>query len=949
MRYAQVWKLVKMIHSHRFVQAGRAYPAPLALLLLACAPVFAQQYSISTVAGGAPPATPASATGIGIGQPRRVAVDSAGNVYFSSGNCIFEIAGGQLALIAGNSRPGFSGDGGPATSAMLNQPQGIAIDASGNIYIADTLNNRVRVVNSSGIIRTFAGTGQVGGPNNFGDGGPAVQAYLHLPGGVAVDKSGNVYIADTADNTIRKVTPDGNIATIAGDGYPSYQGDTGAANTAELHSPQDVAVDSSGNVYIADTGNALIRKINTDGVINLVAGTPGLASYAGDNGAATSAGIIEPYSVAVDSNGNIFIAEPNDGRIREVTVSNGKINTVAGNGTLGFTGDGSTATNAELNRPTGLALDSSGNVYIADSVNNRVRKVSGGNISTVAGNGVYSYSGDGGPATSAQFNSPQAVAVDAAGNLYIADTGNNVVRQVTAKGIVTTIAGTGTAGFGGDNGAATSAQLNAPQGIAVDSAGNVYVADTANSRVRKISNGTITTVAGSGTVGYGGDGGAAASAQLNTPVGLAFDKGGNLYIADLGNNVIRKVSTSGSISTVAGNGSQGYSGDNGLATLAQLNGPESVAVDSAGNLYIADTLNSAVREVTAGGTILTVAGTGFPGYSGDGHLATAAQLGSPTAVAVDSAGNVYIADSGARIRKVFSAGVIVTIAGTGIRNYTGDGGAATSATMNGATGISMDANGDLFLADASNNAIRELTFTGSGISISAAVDGASNQFGSIVPGEVVALYGSNIGAPSLISNTPTNGVFGTSVGGTSVIVNGALAPILYTSPSQVGFIVPFSITGGTAQISVFNQNQASAPVTANVAAANPAIFTLDQSGQGQAAAINQDGSINSAAHPAKAGSYVSLYITGAGQLSTPVQDGSLATSQLNYVSAPTLAAIGGKNAKVQYAGASPGTVNGVVQVNVQVPDGLAAGNVPVIVQVGAAASQGGVTIAVTGN
>lgn len=925
------------------------------LALLAAAPVaplaLAQQYSISTIAGGAPFTTPATATGISIGQPRRVALDSAGNVYFSSANSVYKMSGTTLSLVAGNSRPGFSGDGGAATNAQLNAPQGIAVDKSGNIYISDTNNNRVRIVTPNGIINTFAGTGQVGGVQNFGDGGPANQAFLHLPGGLALDSAGNLYIADTGDNSIREITTNGIINTIAGDGLPSYSGDTFQASTAELHSPEDVAVDSSGNVYIADTGNAYIREITVStGIINFIAGD-GAIGYSGDGAAANLAGLIEPFAIALDASGNVYFTEPEDGRVRKITISTGDISTVVGNGNLGFSGDGGAATSAMMHLDTGLAIDSSGNLYIADSLNNRLRKVTGTTIATIAGSGGFSYSGDGGPATAAQLNAPEAVAVDASGNVYVADTANNVVRQISAKGVISTIAGNGTAGFGGDGGAATSAQLSAPQGVAVDASGNVFVSDTANARVRKISGGTITTVAGSATQGYAGDGAAATSAQLNTPVGLAVDKSGNLYIADVDDSVVRKVSTGGIITTVAGNGSQGYSGDTGPATGATLNGPEGVAVDASGNLYISDTLNGVIRKVTAGGgTITTVAGNGIDGYSGDGGPATGAEFGSPVGIVADSAGNLYIADSGARIRKVFTSGIITTIAGSGLRGYSGDGGLATAATMNGAAGLAVDSTGDIFIADAANNAIRELVFTGSGLSISAVTNGASNQTGAIAPGEVLVIYGSNIGAGSLTTFQLTGaGTVSTSLAGTSVYVNGVPAPVLYTSPTQVSAIVPFSVSGSTAALFVLNQNQTTAPITLNVAPSATAVFTANGSGLGQAAAINQDDSVNGSAHPASSGQIVTLFITGAGQTNPPGQDGLPAAVPLPMPLLPVSVAIGGTNATIKYAGGSPGTVAGVTQVNAVVPSGLPAGNASVIVQVGSAASQGGVTIAVSGN
>jgi uncharacterized protein (TIGR03437 family) len=949
--------------------SARPLSARIALLALSIAlPAAAQQYSISTVAGGANPATTVAATSISIGQPNRVAVDSKGNVFFSSGNSVFKLTGGTLSLVAGNSRAGFSGDGGPAVNAQLNTPAGIAIDSSGNVFIADSKNNRVRVVTTNGIINTFAGNGFIGSPLAFGDGGPANQGNLQLPGGVALDSKGNLYIADTGNNLIREVTTDGIINTICGDSLPGFSGDGASPLNAEVHSPQDVAVDSSGNVYIADTLNAAIREITlSNNQINTIAGN-GTVGYSGDGGLATSAGLIQPYAVALDSKGNVFIAEPPDGRIREVQAPSGSatncatngntqpcvslyIITAVGNGVLGFAGDGGQAVKAEINQASGVAVDSSGAIYIADAFNYRIRKVdASGVITTIAGSGVFSYSGDGGPATSAQLFAPHAAAVDLNGNLFIADSSNNVVREVTSKGVISTIAGTGTAGSSGDNGPATAAQLNLPLGVAVDLSGNVFVADSSNARVRKISNGTITAYAGNGTPGYSGNGGSATAATLNTPVGLAVDKSGNLYIADQGNNVVRMVSAAGIISTFAGNGTQGYSGNGGPATSAQLNGPQGVAVDSSGNVYIADTLNSVIREVTPNGIIQTIAGTGIAGFSGDGGLATAAQLGSPTSVGVDAAGNLFITDSGTRIRKIFVSGIINTIAGTGVLGYSGDNGPATNATLHGATGLTVNAVGNVFIPDNFNNAVRELTFTGSNLSIAAVTNGASNQTGAIAPGEVIVIYGTNIGPATAVGYQFTSGgQLSTSIGGTSVYVNGAPAPMLYASLFQVSAIVPFGLTGSAAYVFVQNQGQTTVPVIVNVAPTAPAVFTANASGTGQAAAFNSDNSLNSAANPAKAGSIVTLFITGAGATNPPSTDGSLAAVPLPQPVAPVTVAIGGKQATVNYAGGSPGTVNGVIQVNATVPTGLSAGAASVIVQVGGGASQGNVTIAVAGN
>ena len=476
----------------------------------------------------------------------------------------------------------------------------------------------------------------------------------------------------------------------------------------------------------------------------------------GDGGPATSASLTFPGGVAVDSAGNLYIADNWNNRIRKV--SGGTITTVAGDGAYPpvFSGDGGPATNASLNYPQGMATDAAGNLYIADTSNYRVRKVSGGVITTVAGDGVYRFSGDGGPAASAQLNYPNGAAVDSAGNLYIADTNNNRIRKVSG-GIITTVAGNGSPGFSGDGGPAIRASLNQPSGVAVDSAGNLYIADELNSRVRKVSGGTITTVAGNGGWQFSGDGGPAASASLNYPTGVAVDSTGNLYIADAGNSRVRKVS-GGTITTVAGNGSEGFSGDGGPAAGASLYlpmwPPASVAVDLDGNLYVADAYNNRIRRVFSG-TITTVAGNGHPGFSGDGGPPASASLNYPTGVAVDSAGNLYIADAGnERIRKV-SGGTITTVAGNGSDGFSGDGRLANSASLYWPVGVAVDSTSNLYIADATNNRIREV-FAGAfpyqatplSLSFSAAAGGSA-------PGAQTVNLSTSVGGLSFTATTST--------------------------------------------------------------------------------------------------------------------------------------------------------------------------------------------------
>jgi sugar lactone lactonase YvrE len=795
-----------------------------------------------------------------------------------------------IITVAGNGTAAFSGDNGAATNANLQYPFGVAVDGLGQLYIADTDNDRIRKVNSNGIIATVAGGG------SGGDGGAATNASLDYPEGVAVDASGNLYIADTDNQRIRKVGTNGIITTVAGNGSSGYSGDGGAATNASLDYPEGVAVDASGNLYIADSDNNRIRKVDTNGIISTVAGD-GEEGYSGDGGAATNASLQLPVDVAVDVFNNLYIADYDNQRIREVD-TNGVITTVAGNGTNGYSGDGGAATNANLYYPEGVATDSTGNLYVADSYNQRIREVllyaghptltlsdvgannasnytvvvsspygsvtsavatltvvyppsilvqpasqeilpgnnatlsvtatgtpplyyswffdatnllqagtsaslivsnltagplgqytvvitnaygsetsqvatlaflpsvttqpasqtvlagtdvtlsvavsgtgpftyqwelNGTNlpniITTVAGNGVATYAGDGGPATNASLHLPSGVAFDAVGNLYIADYyGNNRIRKVDTNGIITTVAGNGTPSYAGDGGPATNASLNGPCGVALDALGSIYIADTYNQRIRKVEvNGIITTLAGTGTAGFSGDGGAATNANFYQPDGVALDTSGNLYIADSRNQRIREVGTNGIITTVAGDGNDTYAGDGSAATNASLDYPYGVAVDALGNLYIADFDNQRIREVDTNGIITTVAGNGTATYAGDGGPATNASLHGPCGVALDALGNLYIADTyNQRIRKVAANGIITTLAGTGTAGFSGDGGAATNAGLFQPKGLALDTLGNLYIADETNNRVRKVLLNAWYPTLSLAKVGAIN-------------------------------------------------------------------------------------------------------------------------------------------------------------------------------------------------------------------------------
>ncbi|HTS28347.1 MAG TPA: NHL repeat-containing protein [Bryobacteraceae bacterium] len=693
----------------------------LPLFLCASAVSWGQQYVISTVSGGIPPATPTAAVTASIGDPPRVTVDAAGNVYFASLHSVFKVdSQGTLTRIAGTGRYGVSGDGGPALQAQLAFPDGLAVDVSGNVYVVDRDANTVREISTAGTISTIAGTGMSG---YSGDGGPAVKAQLNSPTGLAIDSLGNLFIADTGNSCIRMVATNGAISTVAGNNTADYYGDGGPATQAALKQPQGMTVDPSGNLYIADTFNNVIRKVGPDGTITTFAGT-GFPASTGDGGPPSSATLFLPTDVAADRSGALYIADLGAVRIRKI--AQGQISTVAGNNfSEQLALDGLVAISARISGPTGVAVDANGTFYFAAGSIGSGSGLTGGDFKiwkvtpdgifhTVAGDGENSSSGDGGPASAAQIDSPAGFALDTDGTLYFAEPTANRVRKIAPDGTISTVAGFGTAGFAGDGGPAVAALLNRPMGVAVYN-GALYIADTANNRIRIVlADGTIGTIVGNGNAGLYGDGGLPIEAAIHAPQSIVFDGPGNLYIADTLDNRVRKIdSTTNLISTVVGRGS-GFGGDGGPATDALLNGPTALAVDSAGNLYIADQNNGRIRKVSTDGNITTVAGTATV-FTGDGGPAINALLSAPRGIAVDSAGNLYISDSGEnRIRRVGTDGMISTIAGNGNCCYTNDGGPATSASLNQPWGLALDAKGNISLADTGNNAIRLLKPTAAG-------------------------------------------------------------------------------------------------------------------------------------------------------------------------------------------------------------------------------------------
>jgi len=733
----------------------------IAIGLVLSAGLNAASYNVSTIAGSAVSFSGdgAIATAARLRSPFGIFVHSSGDVYFADtdNNRIRKITAstGFISTIAGTGTSSFSGDDGPATAATLSVPRGVYLDSSDNIYIADSFNNRIRKITATtGVISTL-------------------QSGLNRPRGIFLDNSNNIYFADSNNHRVCKIVS-GTMSVIAGiTGTASFTGDGAAATAATLNTPSGIYVDSSNNVYIADTGNNHIRMIagstasifgsarTVGNIYTIAGGSVTTAGFAGDGASATAAAVRfnSPYSVCLDSTGNVYIADGSNNRIRMLINTAGTyfgssrtanfIYTIAGTGTAGFL-DGLATTTARLSVPQGISIDSTGNIYFTESTYSRIRKLNASSniISTIAG-GL----GDGGLASAASLNAPRGVCRDITGNTYIADYGNNRIRMINvATNIISTIAGNGVAGFGGDGGPATASMLNGPTGFFVDSSKNIYIADQNNHRLRIVwgaaSNGSyiqgnIYTIAGTGTPTYNGDNIPATSASLFGVSGVYVSNAGDIYVADQNNRRIRKFRLGGNISTVAGTATPGFTGDGGPATAARLQGPQNVFLDALNNIYIADFQGARIRKVTAStGIISTIAGTGIASFSGDGGAATSSNI-SPFSVYVDGSSSVYVADwTNHRVRKI-NGGTISTIAGTGVGGYTGDGGPATAALLNTVGNICVDNAGKVYVADTSNNVIRKLTLPSVTYSGSQTLPGSATGTANITGGGTVVLPASN--------------------------------------------------------------------------------------------------------------------------------------------------------------------------------------------------------------
>ncbi|HUM04522.1 MAG TPA: hypothetical protein VLT90_03615 [Terriglobales bacterium] len=536
---------------------------------------------------------------------------------------------------------------------------------------------------------------------SLGSAKPATSAALAYPTALATDTKGNLYIADSINCLIRRVNRNGVISRFAGTGICGFSGDGGSAKGAMLSASTGIAFDTRGNLLIADPRNCRIRSISPAGIISTIAGN-GVLGYSGDGGQATQASLAYPSDVSVDPSGNVYIAEPYNNVIRKIDTT-GIIQTVAGNHSFGFSGDGGPATSAQLGSPYKVLPDNAGNFYIAEHANWRVRKVdASGIITTYAGNGMGFISGSGGPATTATIGSPNALLIRA-GKLYIGTEANVwAVDQVSQ--IITIVTGdtTGAAGYYGDGYSAVAAALRFVGGLGSDAAGSLLIADSGNNRIRKIDTGQIITTA---VGGYLGDEGSAKKAStgvyLAYQIGgqISFDSAGNYYYADTTYNRVRKVSTAGIIMTVAGTGLSGYSGDGGPALSASLWFPTSVAVDGSGDIFIADTGNKAIRKIDPTGTMTTIS----LGFSIE-----------PQGLTCDIAGNLYATDrSNSVVWKITPSNSATIVAGVPHQSgYNGDGIPATQALLGTPTAVKLDRVGNLYIADWANNRIRKVDTSG---------------------------------------------------------------------------------------------------------------------------------------------------------------------------------------------------------------------------------------------
>ncbi len=755
--------------------------------------------------------------------PDAICTDLVGNIYVADDgrSTVRKITPtGVVTTVAGT--PGVhSFANGTGASALFNYPKGICFAPSGNIYVADTYNHRIREVTPAGVVTTFAGSGVIGSLNGTG---PA--ATFNYPMGMCADPSGNLYVIEPTSTRIRKITPAGVVTTFA-----IYSNFTNA---------RSICSDAAGNIYVADLNNNKILKHTPAGLQSVFAGS-GTAAFA--NGTGIAASFYAPYGVCSDAANNIYVTDRGNYRVRKITPT-AVVTTIAGSGSHGVAlGVG---TIASFNPLAGICVDGSGNVFVSSAAS--IRKINSSNIVSIlaggGGDGAQNFIG-----TDASFTSPRGLCSDASGNIYVADYSNNRIRKITPASAVSTIAGNGSSGS--TDGLSSIAEFNGPSGVCMDAAGNIYVADSYNNKIRKITPaGVVSTYAGTGL--QGSIDGLAASSSFYNPYAICIDTSGNIYVADRFNNKIRKITSTGIVSTLAGSGAAGAA--NGTGTLSTFSYPSGICLDALGNIYVADASNHLIRKITATGIVSTLAGSGVAGLT-DG-VGIGSSFNEPTDICISASGNLYVADTySQRIRKIATGGIVSTIAGTSYGSLDGSNVVAQFAYP---YGICIDPSGNIYVTENNTSRVRKIavacitptitasvtnsvicmgnsiTFNGSGANIYAWTGGVNDNvaFTPTVSGtQTYTVTGSQTGSCTL-SNTATI-IITVNSNPTLTVNNGAIcsgnsftiAPSganTYTYSSGVNIVNPitntsYSVIGSSAQGCT---NSAISSVTVN---ANPTI------------------------------------------------------------------------------------------------------------------------------